>query len=161
MPNPQPEHEAIARQVVAENHYLTLATADADGTPWATPVFFAARDVTTFVWVSAPGTRHSRNLAVRPVVAITIFDSHVPIGGAEAVYVRAHAEAVPDDEVEASVALLNERLPERQHLTADDFEPAGPLRAYRAEAVELSILVRGGSAGSDSPTDTRAIVPFA
>jgi predicted pyridoxine 5'-phosphate oxidase superfamily flavin-nucleotide-binding protein len=33
---------AEARRIVSENSYLTLATADADGTPWANPVWFAA-----------------------------------------------------------------------------------------------------------------------
>jgi len=154
-----PEHRAIARQVIAENRYLTLATADADGVPWATPVFYAAPGPSTFCWASAPDTRHSRNIAVRPQVAITIFDSHAPIGRAEGVYISARAESVHPSEQDLALQLLNDRLPPRQHLTTDDLEPAGPLRMYRATALEVSILIRGGSAASDRATDSRAVVP--
>ena len=30
-----------ARRIIDANSYMTLATADADGRPWATPVWFA------------------------------------------------------------------------------------------------------------------------
>ncbi|WP_371808308.1 pyridoxamine 5'-phosphate oxidase family protein [Agromyces sp. Marseille-P2726] len=39
-----------ARHVIEANEYLTLATADATGRPWATPVWFAERDLREFVW---------------------------------------------------------------------------------------------------------------
>ena len=77
--------------------YMTLATADATGRPWVSPVWFATGSDETFLWVSAPETRHSRNIAVRPEVAIVIFDSTVSVGGAEALYVDAIAEEVAGD----------------------------------------------------------------
>ena len=45
---------AIAREVLDGNLYMTLATADAAGRPWATPVFFTADGPTRFYWVSSP-----------------------------------------------------------------------------------------------------------
>ena len=57
--------------------YMTLATADADGVPWASPVWYATEDGRDFYWVSDPGARHSRNIAQRPEIAIVIFDSTV------------------------------------------------------------------------------------
>jgi pyridoxine/pyridoxamine 5'-phosphate oxidase len=83
-----------ARRVVAANAYMTLATADADGRPWATPVWFAALDCADFVWVSRPGTRHSANIVGRSAVGIVVFDSTVAVGGAAAVYIEAEAEEV-------------------------------------------------------------------
>ena len=63
------------------------------GPPWAISVWFAhaAVDADESVWVSRPGARHSQNIASRPAVAIAIFDSTVPVGGAAAVYVEAVA----------------------------------------------------------------------
>jgi nitroimidazol reductase NimA-like FMN-containing flavoprotein (pyridoxamine 5'-phosphate oxidase superfamily) len=32
------------REILAANRFMTLATADAGGTPWASPVWFATED---------------------------------------------------------------------------------------------------------------------
>jgi hypothetical protein len=48
--------------------------------------------------VSRPGARHSRNLAVRPEVGIVIFDSTVPEGEGQAVYVEALAAELDGSE---------------------------------------------------------------
>lgn len=45
--------------IVEANAFMTLATADADGLPWATPVWFAHVDCAEFLWVSRPEARHS------------------------------------------------------------------------------------------------------
>ncbi|HWM22686.1 MAG TPA: pyridoxamine 5'-phosphate oxidase family protein, partial [Ilumatobacteraceae bacterium] len=62
------ELTAQARAILDANRYMTLATADESGVPWASPVWFASADYRAFFWVSAPGARHSRNLAARPQV---------------------------------------------------------------------------------------------
>jgi nitroimidazol reductase NimA-like FMN-containing flavoprotein (pyridoxamine 5'-phosphate oxidase superfamily) len=79
----------LARGIIDANRYMTLATADRDGRPWASPVWFAHQGYTEFLWISRPEARHSRNLAVRPELAIVIFDSTVPAGQGQAVYVEA------------------------------------------------------------------------
>ena len=66
-----------ARRVIDANSYLTLATANTAGQPWATPVWFAERDLREFVWVSRIETRHSANIAARSEVALAVFDSTV------------------------------------------------------------------------------------
>ena len=58
--------EATAREILAANRYMVLGTAGADGVPWVSPVWFASDDGETFLWISKPGTRHSRNIAARP-----------------------------------------------------------------------------------------------
>jgi nitroimidazol reductase NimA-like FMN-containing flavoprotein (pyridoxamine 5'-phosphate oxidase superfamily) len=95
------------QQIIDANSYLTLATADADGRPWATPVWFAADGYTDFIWVSRPGTRHSANIAARPEVGIVVFDSTAPIGTGQGVYVEAVAGQVPATEVEAAIAIFS------------------------------------------------------
>ena len=98
MPLPSAESPAdAARRMIEANSYLTLATADASGRPWATPVWFAHAESEAgyeFVWVSKPGARHSQNVAARPEIAIVVYDSTVPVGGAAAVYVEAVAAEV-------------------------------------------------------------------
>ena len=84
-----------ARAIIDSNLYMTLATADASGQPWPTPVYFAPAEYREFVWVSSPAARHSQNISVRPDVGIVVFDSRVPINGGQAVYLSAVAELVP------------------------------------------------------------------
>src|SRR5215211_4153515 len=56
---------ALARSIVDSNLYATLATADAEGRPWASPVWFAHDGYRDFFWVSRPEARHSRNVSAR------------------------------------------------------------------------------------------------
>jgi nitroimidazol reductase NimA-like FMN-containing flavoprotein (pyridoxamine 5'-phosphate oxidase superfamily) len=78
--------------LITASPYMVLATADAAGVPWASPVWFATEDGRTFYWVSDPNARHSRNIAARPDIAIVIFDSTVTPGNGAAVYMEARAE---------------------------------------------------------------------
>ena len=143
----------LVPRLLADSHYLVLATADRQGRPWATPVFFAARDEDRLFWVSAPDSRHSRNIAERPAVAITVFDSHAPIGGAEALYLE--ASAGPADDPAAALTMLNARLPPGKQLTGDDLAPSGPMLAYGADVQRHFVLIRGGDARFDNVTDAR------
>ena len=70
----------LARKVIDANSYMALGTADEDGHPWVSPVWFASEDYRQFHWVSSPQARHSRNLAARPEVAIAIYDSSTAPG---------------------------------------------------------------------------------
>src|SRR5215210_5017100 len=86
----------LAKRIIDSNTYMTLATADAAGRPWASPLWFAHEDYARFLWVSKPEALHSRNLSARPEVGIVIFDSSAGVGAAEAVYVEAEAERVAE-----------------------------------------------------------------
>src|SRR5215475_3138798 len=68
---------AHAFAIIDANVYLTLGTADSDGHPWTSPVFFADAGIREFYWISETDAQHSRNLAQRPDVSIVIFDSTV------------------------------------------------------------------------------------
>jgi nitroimidazol reductase NimA-like FMN-containing flavoprotein (pyridoxamine 5'-phosphate oxidase superfamily) len=133
---------AVARGIVDANRYLTLATADGDGRPWASPVWYAHEGYREFLWVSRPDARHSRNLAVRPELAIVIFDSTVPEGGAQAVYLEAVAEELGGAEREQGIAVFSRRS-EAQGAgpwqLADVVAPA-PHRLYRARASRQFLL---------------------
>ena len=83
-----------ARTIIDSNRYMALGTADSDGHPWVSPVWFASEDYAHFHWVSSPDARHSRKIAARPEVAIVIFDSTVPVGGAQAVYMSGLADVL-------------------------------------------------------------------
>lgn len=132
---------------------MTLATADADGRPWATPVWFAPAGYTDFIWLSRPSTRHSTNIAVRPEVGIVVFDSTVPIGQGQAVYVEAVAEQVPATDLEAAMVVYSARSVAnggRTWQVADVVEPAA-FRLYRGRAVAHYVLDEHDSRISADP----------
>jgi nitroimidazol reductase NimA-like FMN-containing flavoprotein (pyridoxamine 5'-phosphate oxidase superfamily) len=101
--------EVLARAIVDANRYMTLATADQEGMPWASPVWYASEDYREFFWASWPGTRHSRNISVRPEIAIVIFDSRAAVGAGQALYLEAIAEQVAGDELERGIAVFSRR----------------------------------------------------
>jgi len=59
---------SAARTIMDTNLYMTLATADESGLPWASPVYYATEGYAEFYWVSSPEAKHSRNIAARPEV---------------------------------------------------------------------------------------------
>jgi hypothetical protein len=137
------------------SRYCVLATADLAGAPWATPVFFAARDDRELFWVSSPNSRHSKNLEGRPTVGITVFDSTAPVGRAEALYLDAHAAALTAGAEGDALEALNEKLGPDHALASSDLYPTGPLQAYRATVTQHYVLIRGGDARFDNVVDQR------
>jgi Pyridoxamine 5'-phosphate oxidase len=128
--------DALARRIIDSNSYMTLATADETGRPWASPVWFAADGYSEFHWVSSPEVRHSLNLAVRPELAIVIFDSQVPISTGQAVYMEARAEELGGDEIEHGMEVFS-RASEADGGHAwgpERVRPPAPIRLYRATA---------------------------
>jgi hypothetical protein len=148
--------EATARRLVAANMYMTLATADAQGRPWVSPVWYAPAAGAQFLWVSSPETRHSRNIAGRPEIAIVIFDSTVPIGGAEALYVEAVAELLLGTEARQSILTYSERSRAAGALAweASDVLPPAGVRLYRATATSQFVLGAGDQRLPVRPPDT-------
>ena len=143
----------MARRIVDEIMYMTLATADGEGRPWASPVWFASSACREYLWVSDPGARHSLNIAARQEVAITIFDSTAPIGGAEAVYVEAVATKLEGDQLQNGIARYSLRSTEvgAPEWSVADVSPPASRRLYRATATAVFVL---------GPHDRRIAVDF-
>jgi hypothetical protein len=140
-----PDNEDIARKTIDANVFMTLATADAGGRPWASPVYFAHDRYRDFYWISSPEAGHSRNLAARPELTIVVFDSQVAPGSGQAVYMAATAEQFPD--VDAGLQIYP-GPPERgaREIHPEELRPPGPFRLYRARVSQHWILCprRGG-----------------
>ena len=136
----RPRRMDEAAAIIASTDYMTLATADADGLPWATPVWFAPDGERALLWLSRPDARHSRNLRAQPRLSIVIFDSRVSSEEAAAVYFDAVAEQV-DDGIETYHAYSVEHG--RGEWTRADISAPSPLRLYRAEVTERWLLSAG------------------
>ncbi|WP_161632134.1 pyridoxamine 5'-phosphate oxidase family protein [Nakamurella lactea] len=140
------ESTQAAGDVVEANKYLVLATATPGGTPWVTPVYFAHDDFASFWWVSRPLARHSRLISMNPQVAITVFDSSVPVGRAAAVYAEAWAAQCSDSDARREIGSYSERS--QQHgnrpWTVDDVSGDAEFRLYRARTARLWLLADDG-----------------
>jgi predicted pyridoxine 5'-phosphate oxidase superfamily flavin-nucleotide-binding protein len=137
--------DAQARTILAANRYMVLSTADADGRPWVSPVWFASEDGVVFHWISKPKARHSRNIEARPEIAIVVFDSSVAPGGAQALYVDAIAERLDGAERDAAIAVYS-RASTAQGLsdfTSADVAEGARWRMYRATATARFVLGPG------------------
>jgi len=148
-------NDGIARAVLDGNSYVVLATADVDGVPWASPVWFAQENYRELYWVSAPGARHSQNLAARPRIGMVVFDSTLAPNTGQAVYMTAVAERVADAaDIERGMALFS-RVSVRNGLAEwapERVSGDARLRLYRATVEEHSIL------DPEASTDTRVVV---
>ena len=135
-PDDRQDLGALVRGIVDSNLYMTLATSDAEGRPWASPVWFAHEGYRDFLWVSRPEARHSRNIKIRPEVSLVVFDSTAAPGDAAAVYAEGRGEELEGDELERAIRTYSRRS-EATGLAAwgaaDVLAPARH-RLYRATA---------------------------
>jgi len=153
-PLPRTDNNAHARTVLDETSYVVLATADAEGTPWATPVWFAHDNLDRLYWLSWPGSQHSQFIEQRPEVALTVFDTNAVPNQGTAFYATARARLCPAEQVDDGLGVLNRRLREqgvgevgRERITGES-----RLRLYVAEIVEAWVL------DQDADVDQRAPV---
>jgi uncharacterized protein YhbP (UPF0306 family) len=141
--------EQIAEWILASNLYMTLATADEAGLPWASPVYYApSADRTELFWVSRPQTRHSRNLEARPELAIVVFDSTAAVYTGQAVYNAAVGGIVPEEDLDRGMGVFADRSREDgEEWTLADVQAPAELRLYRAVVGERWILDPDPDAG--------------
>ena len=134
------------RHLIQTSRYLVLATADAAGRPWGTPLYFAHIGFTEFFWVSSPDVTHSRNIAVRPEVGIAIFDSQAAIGAGQGVYMSAAATLLEGAEAARGIEAFSARSVAHgaRTWTSEDVRPGAGLRLYRATADSHWILAKDG-----------------
>ena len=123
-----------ARSVIDANRYMAVGTVDEAGHPWVTPVWY---------------------LAAHPEVAIAIYDSSVPVGGAQAVYMKGVAEELTGSELERGLEVFD-RLSRRDIDRAwglDDVQEPSLFRLYRATVSEHWVLIPGRDPDRGSGVD--------
>ena len=145
----------VARSVIDSNSYMALGTTDEAGHPWVTPVWFASEDYQSFHWVSSPQAKHSRYLAAHPEVAIAIYDSTVPVGGAQAVYMKGTAKELTGAELTLGLEVFD-RVSRREIARGfgrDDVQGSALFRLYLATVSEHWMLIPGQDPDRGSGVD--------
>ena len=83
-----------ARQLIANNKYMVVATTDKELKPWAAPVFYVHDKKYNFFFLSAADSRHGENISENRNISIVIFDSSQPIGSYDGVQMEGEATVV-------------------------------------------------------------------
>jgi general stress protein 26 len=149
-----PDLDAMARQVIDANHYMTLATRDHAGQPRLSPVYYTCARYADFYWVSSPDAQHSRNITEWSEVEIVIFDSTAPVGESEGVYIGASARAVADEQYDSVWAEAFKSTAGARWFTPEELHECS-LRLYVARARSLEVHVPAGHPVHGRGVDTR------
>jgi uncharacterized protein YhbP (UPF0306 family) len=97
--------------IVAESTTLTLATLDPDGTPRATPLFFAADDGLNLYFLSDPDSQHARNLRRDPQAAVGLYPRVTDWRQIRGLQMKGRVDVVPQGEHDACMAIYRARFP--------------------------------------------------
>lgn len=96
-------HHKRAVEILRRIRYATIATASKDNKPWNSPVAHEYDSQLNVYWFSDKQNQHSKNVRENENVFIVIYDSTVPEGEGEGVYIEAKAVELTDPEEILSV----------------------------------------------------------
>jgi nitroimidazol reductase NimA-like FMN-containing flavoprotein (pyridoxamine 5'-phosphate oxidase superfamily) len=123
------------RAIFAENVLASLATTNADGSPWSTALHVATDDAAVY-WLSSEDTIHSQNIRRDGRASLTLFstdESHGPKG----VYINGIAKQLDDIERTNALAVIEKRLgsiPKALEAAAAYRLPIGALDTTKSKA---------------------------
>lgn len=122
-----------AKEIIEKILYITIATSTKDGVPWNSPVYSAYDEDYNFYWASDQNGQHSKNIKENDRVFIVVYDSTVPEGTGEGVYIQAKAQALTDEnEILKALAVLDKRVGKTKERSATKFLGEYPRRVYKA-----------------------------
>ncbi len=132
--------DAVAAHL-ASHHVMTLATCGADG-PWAAAVFYA-HEGASLVFLSAPSTRHSRNLAHDARCAATIQHDVAEWSAVRGVQLEGRVQALAGDAAQHAQALYGRKFPLVANLARAPLAIAAAfakIRWYRLDAERVHLI---------------------
>ena len=96
-------YKKILHEILEDQNYLCLATADKSGNPWSSPVAYVCGEDFSLYFISYTGALHSKNIAENREVAFSIYDSNQTMSKAFGVQASGFAEAVDEWHVPAEL----------------------------------------------------------
>lgn len=124
-----------AQNIIEKILYITIATSSKDGTPWNTPVYSAYDKKYNFYWASWKKSQHSKNIRENNQVFLVIYDSTVPEGTGEGVYIKAKVYMLTEEkEISHALSYLDGRVNKKKNLKTRtaQFQGDKPRRVYKA-----------------------------
>ncbi len=122
-----------AKEIIEQIRYITIASVTEDGMPWNSPVFAAYDKDYNFYFSTHTDSQKAKNIKNNPNVFIAIYDSTVPPGTGEGVYIQATVQQINGlDEIKR---LYHDILMPRHDNHFWDIAALsgdGPIRLYKA-----------------------------
>lgn len=154
-------HNKRAAEIIKEIKYITIASVSSHGQPWNTPVYSAFDNDLNFYWFSDKNSQHSQNVRGNDKVLLVIYNSTVPEGTGEGVYVKAQVSELNEpDEILAAKALLDERVGKEKERNADNYMADAVLRGYKATALQVWMNDDDEDENGNYIRDVRVEVPL-
>lgn len=120
-----------AKEIIADRDYITIATVTSDGLPWNSPVYSAFDENYNFYFGTHDGSQKAQNIALNPNVFLVIYDSTVPPGTGEGVYVQGKAEQISNlEDIKRAHKILADRRP-TEFWPIEAVSGDGPVRLYK------------------------------
>ena len=124
-----------AKEIISKIEYVTIASVTEDGLPWNSAVFSAFDSNYNFYWGTHKDSQKAKNIRANKNVFLVIYDSTVPSGTGEGVYMQAVAYELNNmTEIKEAYKLLKTRH------TAPFWEfkaiKNGPIRLYKASPIK-------------------------
>jgi hypothetical protein len=94
-----------------ETTTMVLATRGPNGTPRATPVYFAAEHTLRLIFLSDPDSAHSRNLVGAPQASVAIYPEESDWRRLRGIQMTGHAAAIEGSEAELARRAYARRFP--------------------------------------------------
>ena len=130
-----------AKYIIENNDFMVISTADGMGKPWISPVGFVYDDSYSLYWVSYKEALHSKNIKIRPEVAIVIF-GQMPEGDFDGVYIDAEAHELDNEvDIQLGIDLFAARRPQPSKFVTQSISDVianAAWRMYKAIPVEIS-----------------------
>ena len=127
----------IAKDIIKNNIYLTLATTDGN-LPWSAPLFYCVDDKYNFYYISQMDSLHIKHILKNPKVAFAIFDSQAPEGQGNGVQVSGKAVLI-DKEDDIGEALKHYHT-SFISCTPKDFDGSKPYRIFKIIPEKFYVL---------------------
>lgn len=137
----------IAKEIIKDNIYLTLGTADKN--PWVAPVFYKIDDKYNFYYISQLNSLHTRHILKNPIVAFAIFDSHQKEGTGNGVQGLGKAYLLKEAELVEAFKWYSTTFIEMKQKS---FTGSAPYRFFKIIPEHFYIL------DTNAPTDKRVEV---
>jgi len=99
----------LAKEIIQENEYLTLATIDENNHPWVCILAYAFDDKYNFYFISLPTAKHSTHINKNKHVSFSIFDSRQNFGYGTGLQIEGKVEEVQDKQLSTMKNVYFER----------------------------------------------------
>ncbi len=121
-----------AKEIVKKIDYITIASVTPEGMPWNTPVYSAFDKDYNFYWGTHIDSQKAKNIRNNENVFLVIYDSTVPPGTGEGVFVQAKARQLSNpEEIKHAYETLRDRRP-TPFWKPEAFSEEGPVRLFTA-----------------------------